>query len=370
MPKRVVDGEAIWSSRKLKSVPEDYRLHYANWIPMADVDGVFEADPDIIWSRVYAFLCPNISANFVNGILASFIDSGLVRVWKTDNKMLGYFIGIEKPGRLPSEEHKRRYKDRSPIASDKADNLVSGKDLAPCREIPGNSGNMPEGFGLGFGVGLGMEGYGREGNEMSFKTKITDTARRVLHVRLRPDDNQWPEVNALVRVHGLDVVLDAFEVWAESVKGDNLSYPLSKFVDKADGIIGGDIQLKADDRLNPLILQLAVLSDGEVSFNQKQSAAIGKLLADNTPDEIESAFREFYSKLQGNVQFAGKDFSEKAPQFLAVMKHRKAESIRQAELLEAARQQSESEAPVVEPEVEDDFFEKLWRVLPVHKMDG
>lgn len=186
----------------------------------------------------------------------------------------------------------------------------------------------------------------QDDSPMSLKTRITDTARLILHARLRPDDNQWPEVTSLARVHGPDAVLEAFESWAESKRGEDVTYPLSKFVEKADGIIGGEIQLKTDDRLKPLIDRLAIVSDGTVSFTQKQSLEIGKLLVENSPEEIETAFREFFRQIEGDqykLKNSGKDFSEKAGQFLAVLKHRKSESLRQAVLLEAARELSESQ---------------------------
>lgn len=41
MPRRIVDGEALWTSGKLRRVePEKFRLHCANWLPMAEANGV------------------------------------------------------------------------------------------------------------------------------------------------------------------------------------------------------------------------------------------------------------------------------------------------------------------------------------------
>ncbi len=54
MPKRIVDGEALWTSSKVRRLPLEYRFHYANWIPLAAANGVFEIDLDSIRSRVYA----------------------------------------------------------------------------------------------------------------------------------------------------------------------------------------------------------------------------------------------------------------------------------------------------------------------------
>ena len=70
MPKRVVDGDALWRSRKLLLVPIEYRAEYANLVPLADVNGSFECDPASVWSDVYAFNRSNISPDDVAAMLA------------------------------------------------------------------------------------------------------------------------------------------------------------------------------------------------------------------------------------------------------------------------------------------------------------
>lgn len=114
MPKRVVDGDALWLSEKVKKLPEKYRLHYANWLPLAEANGVFEASADRIRARVYAYLCPDFSEKDVTVVLQSMIRAGLVKIWEEDGKTWGYFIGIEKSGRLPSIKHLPRYKNLPP----------------------------------------------------------------------------------------------------------------------------------------------------------------------------------------------------------------------------------------------------------------
>ena len=71
MPKRIVDGEGLWNSRKLKLVePEWIRGEYANLLPLALANGVFELDIDQIWARVYGYLRPSISREDVAKIIA------------------------------------------------------------------------------------------------------------------------------------------------------------------------------------------------------------------------------------------------------------------------------------------------------------
>jgi hypothetical protein len=114
MPKRVVDGDALWLSDKVKKLPKKYRLHYANWLPLAEANGVFEADPDRIHAKIYAFLLPNVKKPIVRAILRAMVEVGLVKIWNEDGKDWGYFCGIEKPGRLPSIKHLDRYSNLPP----------------------------------------------------------------------------------------------------------------------------------------------------------------------------------------------------------------------------------------------------------------
>lgn len=114
MPKRIIDGDAMWLSEKVKKLPEEYRLHYANWIPMAEANGVFEANPERIRARVYGFLLPSVSVRRVKSILDSMIEVGLVRVWDDQGKTWGYFVGIDKKGRLPGMREMGWYKNLPP----------------------------------------------------------------------------------------------------------------------------------------------------------------------------------------------------------------------------------------------------------------
>jgi hypothetical protein len=114
VPKRIVDGEALWLSDKIRKLPEQYRIHYANWIPLAEANGVFEADPARIQARVYAYILPAVTPNEVSNILKEFVNVGLVRLWEDEGKSWGYFVGIDKGGRLPDLRHLSRYKNLPP----------------------------------------------------------------------------------------------------------------------------------------------------------------------------------------------------------------------------------------------------------------
>jgi hypothetical protein len=102
MPKRIVDGEGVWHSRKLALVePPAFRAEYCNLLPLALANGSFECDPKLIWSTCYAYNRPDITIDFVVNILDEFERVRLLFRWLADGKPWAYWVGIDKPGRLP-----------------------------------------------------------------------------------------------------------------------------------------------------------------------------------------------------------------------------------------------------------------------------
>lgn len=111
LPKRFVDGEGLWRSRKLSTVtPIWCRSEYANLLPLAEANGSFECDPFMIWCQVYSFNRPDIKHADVEVILSAFETAGLLFRWFDNHKgtPCGYFVGINKPGRLPSVSQRTR----------------------------------------------------------------------------------------------------------------------------------------------------------------------------------------------------------------------------------------------------------------------
>jgi hypothetical protein len=142
MPKRMVDGEALWTSSKLKKVfPVEWRAHYANWLPLAEANGIFEADLDIIRARIYPVINPKFTSETVRAIFNEFVRVGLITWFRGEDKVYGYFIGIDKSGRLPADKHMKRYKNLPPDCP--MDRL--GINPGP---IPEESEENPRGFGL------------------------------------------------------------------------------------------------------------------------------------------------------------------------------------------------------------------------------
>lgn len=110
MPKRVIDGEAMWNSDKIGRVEPDWvRVEFAWLLPIAGSNGVFELNPRQLWARCYACNRPDKTVEDVQIIISSFEHAKLLFRWEQDGKRWGYWVGSDKPGRLPRVSWQERY---------------------------------------------------------------------------------------------------------------------------------------------------------------------------------------------------------------------------------------------------------------------
>jgi hypothetical protein len=118
MNKRILDGAGVWKSDKIARIqPEWMRAEYANWIPLALANGVFEADTRRIWATVYSYNRPDISFDDAEEIKREFYRVGLLFFWLDEptGKAWGFFVGIDKAGRLPPESRvKKKHVETGP----------------------------------------------------------------------------------------------------------------------------------------------------------------------------------------------------------------------------------------------------------------
>jgi hypothetical protein len=156
MPKRVIDGEGLWRSDKLARIQAPWiKAEYANLLPLAHANGSFEANPRRIWSTVYSYNRPEITVEQVEQILVEFERVKLLFRWidGPTGKQWAYFIGIEKPGRLPPPS---RLRQRHEVLGAEPPKDLLGKFFAESEPngSPLASQSVPNGR-LGFGLGLG-----------------------------------------------------------------------------------------------------------------------------------------------------------------------------------------------------------------------
>ena len=159
MPKRVVDGLGIWRSDKIARIePQWIRAEYANWVPLAMANGVFECNPRRIWAEIYSYNRPAITPEIVElEILPAFQRVALIFTW-TDGcgKQWGYFVGIDKPGRLPGQSRRGRNEAVGPEPP--ADGLRKFLESNGIQMFPGSGSGSCLGSGKGSGSGGHQDG--------------------------------------------------------------------------------------------------------------------------------------------------------------------------------------------------------------------
>lgn len=102
MPKRIVDGEGIWRSDKLRRLPERLRPLYPWLLPLAMANGSFECAAEQVWGRCFAINLPSVTLSKTVELLNALESCGLLERWTApDRKLWGYWTGIDRPGRLP-----------------------------------------------------------------------------------------------------------------------------------------------------------------------------------------------------------------------------------------------------------------------------
>jgi hypothetical protein len=214
MSKRIVDGEALWQSTKLQQVPERWRGEYANLLPLAYVNGTFEADPRKVWGQVYATNRPNIKPKHIETILDCFEEAKMIfRFTSPDGKKWGYFVGVDKPGRLPKASERFKYaKGEDVPPNELADFLglprpnsaavvaaVVAPDSAPgIGTCSGNGTGIGSGNGSGTGTGDGSTGTAGGISTQSIDEVDTGTVQQ--QSQLRPVEGNT-EVERLLSLY-------------------------------------------------------------------------------------------------------------------------------------------------------------------------
>ena len=112
MPKRIIDGEAIWSSDKLAACELWARREYPWLYPLADANGCFElTNLRVIWGKVAA-IRPDLTLQKLQEVFEQFTRHGLLFTWSKNGKRYGHWTRSE--GRLPPKSERSRHKSLAP----------------------------------------------------------------------------------------------------------------------------------------------------------------------------------------------------------------------------------------------------------------
>lgn len=110
-PKRVLDGEGFWGSRKLRRCPVWIRREYPYLYPLADCNGNFELDIPVILGKLKANR-PDLSIRKLELIFDTFKKEGLTFVWSVVGRHYVHWTGSERRGRLPQPSHRSNKYER------------------------------------------------------------------------------------------------------------------------------------------------------------------------------------------------------------------------------------------------------------------
>ena len=344
MPARIVDGDALWGSDKIKNLDPRVQPEYANLVPLAEVNGVFEVNSARIHQRVYAYNRPSVTLEMVEFILEDLIRVDLLRTWEMNGKTYGYWTGIDKPGagRLPPPSQRKKFKNFMPSPPCE---IVSAPDK-PSSPLDGEVVESPMGL---------LSSY--EEDDMSYKQNLKESIQKYFGVGIRDDDFAWNEIRTLNGAYGADRVLDAFETWAGMNSDKGYRNPLSAFAKVAASLLFKPMAMTQEHpELDELSSDLYLA--GDQSFNGKSRTALNDLLQKYPADEIKEAYLEFIeNKDQSSIRFAPRDFAEGgARDVILARRKRKVILQQQAELYERAKQEAIA-APrlVVKVEEEEEF---------------
>ena len=197
MPKRVIDGDALWVSEKLLSVPEEFRVEYAWLLPLAQANGCFECSSMLVWRTCYSALRPEWKIEDVAAMLDAFEAAKMLFRFQRNGKTYGFFVGAEKEGRLQKPSDRTRVAKPWNTGMLPADALAAFltiptervqeefRDLlaeSPQNLRPISAEFQPLGNGNGRD-GDGEEVMGEESDEVREKVNNTviNTARKPLH---------------------------------------------------------------------------------------------------------------------------------------------------------------------------------------------
>ena len=93
MPKRVLDGDAMWASSKLESCKPEHIAEYSWLYPLADCNGSFEMTSlRVLCGKVYA-IRRGFTEDDLRSCLVDFEKNGLLFVWSVRGKVYGHWTG-------------------------------------------------------------------------------------------------------------------------------------------------------------------------------------------------------------------------------------------------------------------------------------
>lgn len=117
MPKRVIDGEAVWASDKIAAcvheLPASTGVYYPWFYPLADVNGSFECTSTRVIHGRIALQLPFLTLAHTELVLHDFHQNGLLFVWVKEGKRWAHWTKSEEKSSVPKSQ-RDRYRPTAP----------------------------------------------------------------------------------------------------------------------------------------------------------------------------------------------------------------------------------------------------------------
>lgn len=376
MGKRILDGEALWSSTKLARCSLDARKMYPWLLPLADAAGCFEITSlRSIYGRVGSIIDDLTEVKLLS-IFQEYQKHRLLFVWNHASHLYAFWVGIDKPGRLPPNS-KTNPQEKTIILLRPLD--LYNKYLAGTYEgtqlgthayafaFPHAYANAGESTPL-LSYEKPNQNNGQEAEEtdddMHADGYLTDRANyHFLPENLRPDklDKQQRLVAAaLLAKHGRERLEALYDQWVEDLDGALPKKPVADFLAAAPRVVAsGRVPQNVVSEpvpvagLKTVLDFIGDLSDSRMSPLPKGKSLISSAVELFGPDVVMAAAKAFWDQCDDFGQKrARQEFPELCDAFCGTEVRRRSKALADAEALEAAKQVYVAEAPVVVEEEE------------------
>lgn len=185
----------------------------------------------------------------------------------------------------------------------------------------------------------------QDGQEMNAVSEIKTISNRLFGSADMWESNQV-KIREAAKIEGGTVVVRYFEEWA--LENSGVQKPISEFVRHLPGILAGTYSPAADKTTVDLAREIAYQTGMVITFDDKQKAALGKLVKDgNSDEELISFARKFVSEMDKENdyerKFATKTFLETADQVIYTARKEKLDRAKESTLTAQIKSQLERE---------------------------
>jgi len=280
MSKRII-SDVTWKSKKVRSIqPPEYRPEYAWIMPVVEDNGVFEYDPDKLWSEAYALARPGWTPERVKELLDELIRVGLLLPFEAQGKTWCYLVGCDKPGHLPAPSMRN---SKSPLPPSYANpRSTLGRAYDEPRTTLDQSYALPKksflGIGSGIGSGIGIITHCND-NALHCIDTERDSTGQEQHTHIGNELAHY--LHSTIEQYNPDAIASAPKNWEALWSRDILEMLTRYSAEDVEQII-------TESQSNPKFRQYVVRGAGLVSMADSIHSHLNKPRAKGMPTFVEN----------------------------------------------------------------------------------